>query len=131
MALTPNGIRPIAAKPFLEEICAAAIGGLRKPRQRVAYAIGWSGELSVDRAIPLGLGIVEALIAAFGAFDVGYVGVKLAAADDGAVELRVESDALPAEAGLPLKIMRGLANQLGAEILPGDGGEILGWRFHP
>jgi hypothetical protein len=45
--------------------------------------------------------------------------------------LRVESDALPAEAGLPEKVMRGLANQLGAEASPQAGGEILGWRFHP
>jgi two-component sensor histidine kinase len=131
LALTPNGIRPMAAKPFLEEICAAAIGGLRKPRQRVAYAIEWAGELPVDRAIPLGLGLVEALIAAFGAYDVSYVGVRLAAGEDGAVELRVESDALPAEADLPQKVMRGLANQLGAEAIPARGGEILGWRFHP
>jgi two-component sensor histidine kinase len=131
LALTPNGIRPIAAKPFLEEICATAIGGLRKPRQRVAYAIEWSGELAVDRAIPLGLGLVEALIAAFGAFDVSYIGVRLAADEDGAMELRVESDALPAEADLPQKVMRGLANQLGAEAIPGGGGEILRWRFHP
>jgi two-component sensor histidine kinase len=131
LALTPNGIRPIAAKPFLEEICAAAIGGLRKPRQRVAYAIEWSGELVVDRAIPLGLGLVEALIAAFGANDVGYVGVRLAANEGGAVELRVESDARPAETELPHKVMRGLANQLGAEVISGGGGEILGWRFHP
>ena len=131
LALTPNGIRPIAVKPFLEEICASVIGGLRKPRQRVAYAIEWSGELSVDRAIPLGLGLVEALIAAFGASDAGYIGVRLAADEEDAVRLRVESDALPAEAGLPEKVMRGLANQLGAEAGPQEGGEILGWRFHP
>jgi len=129
LALTPNGMRPIAVKPFLEEICASAIAGLRKPRQRVAYAIEWSGELSVDRTIPLGLGLVESLIAAFGASEVGYIGVRLAA-DDGAVKLRVESDTPPLEA-LPEKVMRGLANQLGAEASPQAGGEILDWRFHP
>jgi two-component system, sensor histidine kinase PdtaS len=131
LALTPNGIHPISAKPFLEEICAAAVGGLRKPKQRVAYAINWSGELVVDRAIPLGLGLVEALIAAFGAFEVGYVGVRLAADEDGSVQLIVESDSAPAEAGLPEKVMRGLANQLGAEASAARAGEILNWRFRP
>ena len=77
LALTPKGLRPIAVKPFLEEICASAIGGLRRPRQRVAYAIVWEGELIVDRAIPLGLGLVEALVAALSAADASYVGVQV------------------------------------------------------
>ncbi len=131
LTLTAKGVRPVATKPFLEEICAAAIGGLRRPRQRVAYAIEWSGELVVDRAIPLGLGLVEALIAAFSAIEAGYIGVRLAAGDDGVVELRVESDAAPAEMALPEKVMRGLANQLGADSGADVGGEILLWRFRP
>ncbi len=129
LALTPNGMRPISVKPFLEEICAAAVGGLRRPRQRVAYAIEWDGELVVDRAIPLGLGLVEALIAAFSAADAGYIGVELSPDDDGYIRLRVESDAAPTETGLPEKVMRGLSNQLGAAVLAGEAGEIIVWRF--
>ena len=131
LTLTPKGVRPIATKPFLEEICAATIGGLRRPRQRAAYAIEWSGELVVDRAIALGLGLVEALIAAFSAIEAGYIGVRLSAGDDGQIELRVESDATPAEMALPEKVMRGLANQLGAVARDGDGGQILSWWFQP
>jgi two-component sensor histidine kinase len=131
LTLTPKGVRPIETKPFLEEICAAAIGGLRRPRQRAAYAIEWGGELVVDRAIPLGLGLVEALIAAFSAIEAGYIGVRLAASEDGFVELRVESDTTPAEMALPEKVMRGLANQLGATAAEGGGGGILLWRFQP
>jgi two-component sensor histidine kinase len=131
LALTPNGVRPIATRPFLEEICAAAIGGLRRPRQRAAYAIEWGGELGVDRAIPLGLGLVEALIAAFSAIEAGYIGVRLAAGEDGQVELRVDTDVAPAEMALPDKVMRGLANQLGATPAESGAGEILLWRFKP
>lgn len=129
LALTPNGMRPIAVKPFLDEICAAAIAGLRRPRQRAAYAIDWNGELLVDRAIPLGLGLVEALIAGFSSPDASYVGVRLSAENEGLVELKVESDAAPTEAGLPDKVMRGLASQLGAAASHDGGGEILVWRF--
>ena len=130
LALTPNGMRPIAVKPFLEEICASAVAGLRRPRLRVAYAIEWNGELVVDRAIPLGLGLVEALIAAFSAADAGYIGVEVVADESGSVQLTVESDAAPTETGLPEKVMRGLANQLGADVLTGRAGEIIVWRFH-
>ena len=118
LALTPNGMRPIAVKPFLEEICAAAVGGLRRPRQRVAYAIEWNGELVVDRAIPLGLGLVEALIAAFSA-----AGRELCRRAGSRPTRRARSSCawsptpLPTETGLPDKVMRGLANQLGAVVL--------------
>ena len=131
LALTPKGLRPITVRPFLEEICASAIGGLRRSRQRVAYDIAWEGELIVDRAIPLGLGLVEALVAALSAADASYVGVKLARLDGGEVRLSVESDALPAETGLPARVMQGLASQLGAITSKGDAGEILDWRFQP
>ena len=131
LTLTPNGVRPIATKPFLEEICAATIGVLRRPRQRVAYAIEWDGELVVDRAIALGLGLVEALITAFSAIAAGYIGVRLAADEGGSVLLRVESDAAPAEMPLPEKVMYGLASQLGAAAAEGGGEQILLWRFQP
>ncbi len=130
LALTPNGIRPMAAKPFLEEICAAAIGGLAQAatasrlrdrmERRIAGGPRHSAGPRPRRGADRGVRRVDA----------GYVGVRLAAGEDGAVELRVESDAVPAEADLPQKVMRGLANQLGAEPLPRRGGEIFGWRFH-
>ena len=131
LALTPQGMRPIAVKPFLDEIFAASTGGLRRPRQRATSHIGWDGELVVDRAIPLGLALVEALVAAFDAAEITYVGVVLSRDAVGFVEISVEVDAAPASSGLPEKVMRGLAAQLGATSAPPSRGMILKWRFAP
>jgi len=131
LALTPTGIRPISVKPFLEEICGAAVTSLRRPRQRVVYAIDWSGTLLVDRAIPLGLSLVEALIVAFNAPDASYIGVLLQETDDGFVQLRVESDSSTGETLAPGKVVIGLANQVGAALLPASERQIAMWRFAP
>jgi two-component sensor histidine kinase len=129
LALTPQGMRPISIKPFVEEIFAATTGGLRRPRQRVTSHIGWDGELVVDRAIPLGLALVEAMIAAFDAPEITQLAVALARDAEGAVEISVDADAAPAASGLPEKVMRGLAAQLGATSAPPAQGNILKWRF--
>jgi two-component system, sensor histidine kinase PdtaS len=131
LALTPTGMRPISVKPFLEEICGAAVASLRRPRQRVVYAINWSGSLVVDRAIPLGLSLVEALIVAFNASDASYIGVLLQETDDGFVQLRVESDSVTGETLPPGKVVVGLANQVGAALLPAAERQVAVWRFAP
>jgi len=131
LALTPNGIRPISVKPFLEEIFAAAIGGLRRPRQRATCQLDWDGDLIIDRAIPLGLALAEALIVALNPTDVANVGVRLTIDAAGEIELWVEADAAPSAPGLPDKVMRGLAAQLGATPAPFSPRVILHWRFVP
>jgi len=131
LALTPNGIRPIDVKPFIEEIFAAATGGLRRPAQRVSCDVRWDGELIVDRAIPLGLALVEGLIAAFEEPTMSQLSAKLAIEADGAVEIVIVADAAASASGLPEKVMRGLAAQLGATPAPFSHGVILRWRFVP
>jgi two-component sensor histidine kinase len=131
LALTPTGMRPISIKPFLEEICGAAAASLRRPRQRVVYAINWSGSLVVDRAIPLGLSLVEALIIALDAPDASYIGVLLQETSDGFVQLRVESDSATGETLPPGKVVVGLANQVGAALLPASEQQVAAWRFTP
>jgi signal transduction histidine kinase len=131
LALTPKGIRPIKVKPFLEEVFAAATGGLKQPRQRATCEVAWDGELIVDRAIPLGLALAEALVASLDAPDVFFVGARLTPDADGGVEIVIEADAAPTGPGLPEKVMRGLAAQLGATQLPPAPGVMLHWRFVP
>ena len=131
LALTPNGIRPIHVRAFLEEVCHATIGGLRRPRQRTVVRIDWDGELIVDRAIALGLGLVEGLIAAFDSLEAEFVGVTLTANDDGRISLRIECDGEVSRLEMPQKILNGLANQLGATPMTASPDLVLGWVFTP
>ena len=129
-ALTSSGIRPLRVSEFLEEIAAGAVAGLRRPEQRATLAFDWNGELEVDRAIPLGLAMVEALIAAFAPADARNVRV-LVAPDGSEIVVRVTSDGTPTDNSPPPKIMQGLAGQLVASPAPQEAADILHWRFSP
>jgi two-component system, sensor histidine kinase PdtaS len=130
MGLTPGGLRGIPVQPFLEEIGAAAIANLRGPRQLGELSIRWNGELEVDRAIPLGLGLVEALIAGFGGIGATHVAVTLNPIEDGQVRLTVEADGERSEGQPPQRIMMGLAAQLGAHSTT-TARLALCWDFRP
>ncbi len=129
-ALTPSGLRGIAIQPFLEEIGAAAIANLRRPRQTTELSLRWNGELDVDRAIPLGLGLVEALIAGFDGVGATHIAVTLNPVDVNGVRLAVESDGQRDDRQPPKKIMAGLAAQLGATSTASPR-LVLCWDFHP
>ena len=130
LGLTPGGLRGIPIQPFLEEIGSAAITNLKGPRQLGEISVRWNGELDVDRAIPLGLGLVEALIAAFGRTGASHVAVTLNAFDAEHVRLAVEADGEPNEGQPPERIMAGLAAQLGATSTT-TSRLTLCWDFRP
>jgi two-component system, sensor histidine kinase PdtaS len=129
-ALTPHGLRAISVQPFLEELGAGAIANLRGPRQIAELHIGWSGELDIDRAIPLGLGLIEALIAAFDGVGATHIVVTLSSATAELVRLAVEADGQRDERQPPGRVMSGLAAQLGAAAASTPR-LVLCWDFKP
>ncbi len=131
IALTSGGIRPVPVKPFLDEVSSALFQSLRRPNQRTTAGFEWDGELDVDRAIPLGLGMVEAIIAAIGGARATFVAVRLFPTEQGEVELIVRGDGACAEDQPSDKIMTGLAGQLGATPETRAAGDVLVWRFAP
>ena len=130
MALTPGGMRPVPVKPFLEEVASALFTSLRRPYQTATADIEWEGELDVDRAIPLGLGMVEAIIAGIEAAKTTTIAVRLFPTDEGRIELIVKADVAPVDDQPPEKILIGLAGQLGATDARATD-DILAWRFAP
>ncbi len=130
MALTPGGMRPVLVKPFLEEVASALFTSLRRPYQTATADIEWEGELDVDRAIPLGLGMVEAIIAGIEAAKTTTVAVRLFPTDEGRIELIVKADVAPVDDQPPDKILIGLAGQLGASDAQTTD-DVLAWRFAP
>jgi hypothetical protein len=81
----------------------------------------------IDRAIPLGLALVESVMAA--AEDTHLVSVRIGELDDLRVELRVTTDAALAPDRPNAKLMAGLALQLEAKVESPDVGTIIRWRF--
>jgi two-component sensor histidine kinase/Tfp pilus assembly major pilin PilA len=131
IALTSGGIRPVSVKPFLDEVATALFASLRRPYQKATAVFEWEGELDVDRAIPLGLGMVEAIIAGIDGARATFVAVRLCPTGQGEVELIVCADGARAAEQPSDKIMIGLAGQLGATPEQRTTGEILAWRFAP
>ncbi len=130
MALTPVGMHSVPVKPFLEEVASALFASLRRPYQTATADIEWEGELDVDRAIPLGLGMVEAIIAGIDGASTTAVAVRLFPTAEGKIELIVKADVAPVDDQPPDKILIGLAGQLGAtDVRSSD--DILAWRFAP
>ena len=118
-------------KPFLDEVSSALFASLRRPYQKATAIFEWEGELDVDRAIPLGLGMVEAIIAGIDGVRATFVAVRLCPAGQGEVELIVCADGVRADDQPSDKIMIGLAGQLGATRESRTTGEVLAWRFAP
>jgi two-component system, sensor histidine kinase PdtaS len=131
IALTPGGMRPVSIKPFLDEVATALFTSLRRPCQRTTAILEWDGELEVDRAIPLGLAMVEAITAAIDGAGSTFVEVRLLQTSEREVELIVAADGARADDQPPDRIMNGLASQLGATREKPSEDQVLCCRFAP
>jgi two-component system, sensor histidine kinase PdtaS len=90
-ALTETGIRPVYIKSFIGEIIASLLISAQKNNQWVSNSIQSDAQLSVDRIIPLGLVIVEAIGAGLNAEAAKNVSVKIVMLDDLQVEFVANS----------------------------------------
>ena len=123
-------MRLVPVKPFTEEIVDNISSFARAPDQWLSLSLEWDGALVIDRIIPLGLALVEILIAGLNAKDATNVKVTLHAFDGDQIELCVAVD-VAVENRPSERVMAGLAAQLGAQREPGDDGRVFVWRFTP
>jgi two-component sensor histidine kinase len=129
LALTEHGMEPVRVKPFIAELVSATAAAMRRPGQHVSTELSCDAELNVDRAIPLGLGVVEALIAAMRARDAARVDVVMWEARPGVAAISVRSDVGLSIQRPSARIMAGLAEQLRAHVIAEDAREVLEWEF--
>jgi two-component system, sensor histidine kinase PdtaS len=129
LALIDGTMRPVVIRPFLEEIIGNLSSSLKRPDQWIDVRIDVEAGLVIDRIIPLGLGIVEAVIAGLRAENAKLVRVLLTAQNDGHIVLVVSSDGARLANAPPPRIIAGLAAQLEARVSAGGPGEILNWMF--
>ncbi len=128
MALGDGTEHALCVRTFLEEVVRSALV-LLLPDQRILISATMPGSLPLDRAIPLGLALVEATI----------IGVALVPAAE--ISLTVERNLMDdarvalvfpgSQAGFPppSRVMLGLKAQLGAMAAPPAAGAVLDWAF--
>jgi two-component system, sensor histidine kinase PdtaS len=129
LALQDGSMRPVSIQPFCEEIISNLSASLRRPDQWIEASINADLGLVVDRTIPLGLGLVEAVIAGLRADQARLVRITLSALPDGHIQLVVTTDGEAKQVMPPLKIIAGLAAQIEAEVRKPSGHQILHWTF--
>jgi len=128
-AFSEGRMRDVRIRLFAEELTRNLAQSFRRPGLSLELDADITTALMIDRAIPMGLALVEAVMAGLRTSGPRAIRVALSEGADRRLELRITTDgALPAN--MPDgRLMSGLALQLGAEVEPCGPGEILHWRF--
>jgi two-component system, sensor histidine kinase PdtaS len=131
LALMEGSMRPVPLRDFAQEILDSLAMTLKRKKQWVDIQITADAGLIVDRTIPIGLALVEAVAAGLSADNAQTVRVAINTDADGYIDMTVTTDGVLGVNVPPAKIMAGLALQIGATVLPTQDGTILQWRFIP
>ncbi len=129
LALLEGAMRPVPLGEFVREILDNLSNALKLKTQSVDVHVETNAGLVVDRTIPIGLALVEAVAAALAADQARTINVWVREQGDGSIEMAVTSDGKLDDDTPPPKIMAGLALQLGAVVLARDPGFALKWQF--
>ncbi len=128
-AFSAGRMRDVRIRQFATEIVENLSLSFERPGLTLELNADVSAALVIDRAIPLGLALVESVMAGLAAQDAHLVSVRIGELDDLRVDLRVETDGALAPNRPNAKLMAGLALQLEASVESLDVGTILRWRF--
>jgi two-component system, sensor histidine kinase PdtaS len=128
-AFSEGRMRDVRIRPFADEIFDNLSESFQRPGLKLELRADVTGALMIDRAIPLGLALVESVMAGLAAEDAHLVSVRIGDLDDLRVELRVATDGGLAHDRPNAKLMAGLALQLEASVESPDAGSIVRWRF--
>jgi two-component sensor histidine kinase len=129
LALSQGEMRPVRLRPFLEEIAVSLNSLLHDGQSWVTVACPDKAALPVDRAIPLGLLMVEIATHALNEEGAHQLDMVLVCEGDHAITLEVITDLRRSQA-LKTRVAHGLLRQLEAEPLDGAGPGSLGrWRL--
>ena len=129
LALSEGIMSPIPIRAFVLDIVGNAQAILCGTTRKISASVEPNSLLVLDRAIPLGLAIIEAITGALGAESVMHVGIRLQPAGPDEVALTVTIDDMFATVALPLRLMAGLQAQLEARAEPCAEDELLNWHF--
>jgi two-component sensor histidine kinase len=129
LALNEGTMNPVPVRALVQDIIENAQAILCGATRRISASIEPDSLLVLDRAIPLGLAIIEAITGALGAESVMHVGIRLRPTGPDEVSVTVTIDDMFATIALPLRLMAGLQAQLEARPEPCAEDEVLHWHF--
>ena len=128
-AFSAGRMRDVRIRQYAAEIVDNLSVSFERPGLTLELNADVSAALMIDRAIPLGLALVESVMAGLTAQDAHLVSVRIDERDDRKVDVRVKTDGALAADRPNAKLMAGLALQLEASVESLDLGTILRWRF--
>jgi two-component sensor histidine kinase len=128
-ALSEGIMNPVPIRKFVTDIIENAQAILCGNSTRISATIEPDSVLVLDRAIPLGLSIIEVITAALATATVKQINVRITQERDGEAALIVTINDAPASISLPLRLMAGLQSQLDARAQTCVEGEILHWIY--
>ena len=128
-AFSEGRMRDVRIRQFAEEIVANHSRLFERPGLAIELNADVVAALTIDRAIPLGLAIVEGLIAGMSADGAHLVVVRIDQMEDLRAEIRIWTDGAPRNGEPNAKLLAGLALQLGAIVGDSGPGTVLHWRF--
>ncbi len=128
-AFSAGRMRDVRIRQYAAEIVDNLSVSFERPGLTLELNADVSAALMIDRAIPLGLALVESVMAGLTARDAHLVSVRIDERDDRKVDVRVKTDGALAPDRPNAKLMAGLALQLEASVESLDLGTILRWRF--
>jgi two-component system, sensor histidine kinase PdtaS len=129
LGLTEQGMVRVSIRAFAEELVSTLSNSIRQPGQWVTTDISGDHALVVDRIIPFGLALVEAVVAALVMDNGATVAVHVSSVSDRQILFHVTTSGKPLRNAPSAKIMSGLAAQLGAVQNQRTPGEVLNWTF--
>jgi two-component system, sensor histidine kinase PdtaS len=129
LGLTEQGMVRVSIRAFAEELVSTLSNSMRQPGQWVTTDISGDHALVVDRIIPFGLALVEAVVAALVMDNGATVAVHVSTVSDRQILFHVTTTGKPLRNAPSAKIMSGLAAQLGAVQNQRTPGDVLNWTF--
>ena len=129
LALREGAIAPMPLRSFVQDIVENSQTILCGPVTKITTSIETDAQIVLDRAIPLGLAIIEVITAALGTVGIMQIGIRITKTEADDVSLVIMIDDVFACVLLPINLMRGLQSQLCAHAEPCADDQILNWRF--
>ncbi|HEY1943920.1 MAG TPA: sensor histidine kinase [Roseiarcus sp.] len=128
-AFSQGRMRDLRVRLFAEELTRHLSQSFRRTGLTLELEAEITTALMIDRAIPMGLALVESVMAGMRAEGARRVLILIVERERRQLELCVSTDGELAKNKPDDRLMMGLAVQLGATIEHRDPGVIIHWRF--